>query len=139
MIECIELPYGYENICAFAATGFGQNIAPIFMDFPRSRMAFQVREDHLNGVGVCHGGVMSVFADLQLCAIVQFDDVQKHAPTIHLSVDYLAPVPLGSLVEMHVTLARRTRTMFFTHALMTVSDEPVARSTAIYRHFEMAR
>ena len=139
MIEYSEVPQGYEEICRFAETGFGQKIAPIFVNYTEWRLAIEIREDHLNGFGVCHGGVMSVFADLQLCAIVRFDGSRNRAPTISLSVDYLAPAPLGSLVEMQVTLARRTRTMFFTQALMTVGDEPVARSTAIYRYFEKAR
>jgi acyl-coenzyme A thioesterase PaaI-like protein len=139
MIEVGELPYGYKEIGKFTDFGFGQKIAPIFVNFAERRLAFEVKDDHLNGLGACHGGVMSLFADHQLCTIVSYDDLRNHAPTISLSVDYLAAVKLGSLVEMQVTLARRTSTMYFTQALMTVAGEPVARSTAIYRHFETPR
>lgn len=78
---------------------------------------------------------MATFADTQILAIYpSAADPSSPTPTISLSVDYLAPAPLGAWVEAQVSVVKRTRRMIFTQALMTVRGEAVARSSAIYRN-----
>ena len=50
------------------------------------------------------------------------------------SVDYLSPARLGDWVEATVTLAKATRSLIFTQALITANGETVARTTALYRN-----
>lgn len=77
---------------------------------------------------------MSTFADAQILAVrPEAGHPASPTPTISLSVDFLAPVPVGALVEADVTLVKTTRTMIFTQAVMTVDGAAVARSAAIYR------
>jgi acyl-coenzyme A thioesterase PaaI-like protein len=57
-----------------------------------------------------------------------------HMPTIHLDVDYVAPAPLGSWVDLAVSLVKNTRNLIFTQALITADGHVVARSSGIYRN-----
>ena len=131
------VPANYEAAHSTSEAGFGLCVGPIFIDRAHRKIAFRVRDEHVNPVGLCHGGALATFADSQSIAV--HDPEQEgvsHAPTISLTIDYIAPVPLGSLVEMHVELARRTRTLIFTQGLMTVGDNVVARTHGIFRCYD---
>lgn len=132
-----DTPHGFK--LADLGVGFGRAFGPVYLDRVGHRMIFRVSERHENPVGVCHGGAMATFADMQIMAWKGgVEEGQSRNPTISLSLDYLAPAPLGSCVEAAVTLVKQTRSMFFTQSIMTVNGYPVARSTAIYRNFEKA-
>lgn len=130
-------PPGYEHVHPASQIGFGRSVGPVFVDRVGHRMAFRVGPEHANPAGVCHGGAMAAFADSQIAAVRdKAYDPEGHSPTISLTVDYIAPAPVGSLVEMQVTLVRRTGTMIFTQAVMMADGAAVARSNAIYRHYD---
>ena len=115
--------------------GFGQRLGRLYFDRAGHRIGFRVAADQANAAGSCHGGAMATFADTQLLAIQAGpEEGLPHNPTISLSLDYLAPAPVGAWVEAAVTLVKRTRTMLFTQAIMTVEGQPVARATAIYKN-----
>lgn len=98
-------------------------------------MAFRVAPNHVNPVGGCHGGAMATFADAQIVAVYDASGTaDQHTPTINLSMDYLAPAPLGAWVEAEVRLIRKTRTLIFTQAIISTGGEPIARTSAIYRN-----
>ena len=133
-------PPGYEDVHPGSTVGFGRSVGPLFIDKARCRLAFRVGPDHVNGTGFCHGGALATFADSQVSAIrAHAFEAKGHSPTISLTIDYLAGIPLGALVEMQVTLLRKTRTMLFTQALLTVDGENVARSNGIYRYYDRPR
>lgn len=126
-------PEGYVR--CDAGTGFSVELGDIFLDSVRSRLAFVVSEKQCNPFGVCHGGAMATFADAQILAVRSGPVVaDRHTPTISLSVDYLRPAPLGSLVQAEVTLLRAAGTVIFTQALISTDGVLVARSSAVYRN-----
>ena len=100
-------------------------------------MGFRIAPNHLNPVGVCNGGAMATFADMQIAAVIAGGPgtSEGHQPTISLNVDYLATASLGAWVEAAVTLVKTTKTLIFTQALITADGEIVARSQAIYRNY----
>jgi acyl-coenzyme A thioesterase PaaI-like protein len=82
-----------------------------------------------------HGGAMATFADAQIVAVRSYTpDVSSHTPTITLSVDYLAPAPVGSWLVLTARLLKSTRTLLFTQGLVTIGEQVVARTSAIYRN-----
>jgi acyl-coenzyme A thioesterase PaaI-like protein len=83
---------------------------------------------------------MATFADMQIAAIVRSGLIatERHTPTISLSVDYIAPAPLGAWVEANVILIKETKLMIFTQALITANGQPVARANATYRNYGAA-
>jgi uncharacterized protein (TIGR00369 family) len=128
-----DVPDGF--VLADLGAGYGSRFGPVYIDRARHRMAFRVTADHQNPVGGCHGGAMAMFADLLLMAHrAGREQGLPHSPTISLSVDFLAPAPLGAWVEAGVSVVRITTTMMFVQALMTVDGEPVARVHSIYRN-----
>ena len=132
----VLLPPGYTAIQPDSVDGFGDVIGPVFLDNVGRRLSFLVRNEHRNINGFCHGGALALFADCQV-AVVR-DSIPAligHTPTISLKIDYIAPVPIGELIEMQVTLVRYTRSMLFTQGIMTVGGTTVGRTDAIYRWY----
>ena len=117
---------------------FGEAFGAVYFNKQSKTLGFRVAQNHLNPLNVCHGGAMATFADYQL-AVVKMSDVipiYEKAPTITLTIDYIGGVTLGAWVEMVVTLARQTKTMIFTQAVISVDDVMVGRANAIYRHYD---
>jgi len=117
--------------------GFAEAFGPIYVNPATQAMGFRVALKHLNPVGVCNGGAMATFADMQIAAVIAGSPgtSEGHQPTISLSVDYLATAPLGAWVEAAVSLVKTTKTLIFTQALIAADGEIVARSQAIYRNY----
>jgi uncharacterized protein (TIGR00369 family) len=131
-----DLPPGYTAVHPDSTEGFSRAIGPVFLDEARGRLAFWVRDSHLNVKGFCHGGALALFADCQIAVVRgRIADLAGHTPTISLRVDYIAPVRAGQLVEMAVTLVRNTRSMLFTQAILCASGDSVGRTDAIYRWY----
>ena len=117
--------------------GFAEAFGPVYVNEAARAMGFRVAPKHLNPVGVCNGGAMATFADMQIAAVIAGSPgtSQGHQPTISLNVDYLATAPLGAWVEATVTLVKTTKTLIFTQALIAADGEIVARAHAIYRNY----
>ena len=114
---------------------FGQSFGPVYLNRKTVTLGFMVDERHENGVGMCHGGAMATFADMQIAAVVKSGLVstEQHTPTISLSVDYVGPAWLGTWVEAAVTVVKATKNLVFTQAIINADGSIVARSSAIYR------
>ena len=124
-----DVPTGFVPVTV--TTGYNAGFGPSYLDAASGRIGFRVADLHLNPVGFCHGGAIATFADLQVVAAGQYD---AHKPTVSLTIDYVAPAPLGAWVEAAVTCVKVTRTLIFTQALITADGAIVARSSAIYRN-----
>lgn len=84
------------------------------------------------GPGVIHGGVLST----------AFDEVMGTAPllvgpsavTVHLEVDYISPVPIGSTVRLRARLLGRRRRKVYVDASAHIGDpdSPVAVGYSIF-------
>ncbi|MEN2510721.1 PaaI family thioesterase [Gordonia polyisoprenivorans] len=84
------------------------------------------------GPGVIHGGVLST----------AFDEVMGTAPllvgpsavTVHLEVDFLAPVPVGSRLQLSARLLGRQRRKIYVEAVGHIGDpdQPVAVGHSIF-------
>jgi uncharacterized protein (TIGR00369 family) len=126
------VPENFERI--ELAHGFTDILGAVYRDFDRHQIGFRVLPEHGNPMGNLHGGALATFADLQLSALMDCSDGSPHRPTISLSIDYVASILVGSWVQAHVTLIRETRTLVFTHSMISVDAALVAQSSAIYRN-----
>ncbi|MFV0385149.1 PaaI family thioesterase [Paracoccus sp. (in: a-proteobacteria)] len=95
-------------------------------------LGFRCKARHLNAAGSCHGGLLAVFADM-LGYGIRVGDHSGAAPTITLSLDFLAPVHPGDWVEARPEITRDTRSLTFFQALIRVGGQPVARCNGIYK------
>lgn len=127
-------PDGFKQVNI--ETGFIATFGPLYVNRTDGKLGFFVERRHLNPFEVCHGGAVATLADMQIIAARKGSGTKLgRTPTINVSVDYLAPAPLGAWVEAVVTLVKATRTLIFTQALITANGELVARSSGIYRNF----
>ena len=95
-------------------------------------LGFRVKPRHLNAAGLCHGGLLAVFADM-LGYAIGVGTSSGAAPTVTLSLDFLAPVRDGDWVEATPEITRDTRRLTFFRALMQVDGNAVVRCNGIYK------
>lgn len=99
----------------------------------RPVLAFRAKPRHLNRSGICHGGILSTFADLQGSAVKRSLGLSFVSPTISLSIDFLSPVRAGDWVEGHPELLKLTGNMMFFQSVLKTGETIVARCDGIYK------
>ena len=117
--------------------GFLEAIGPLYgkWDGDRLRMGFRVEERHCNPGQVVHGGMMATFADmlLPIAARMQGKADVGFAPTVNLTLDYLAPAKLGAWVEGTAEFLRSGKTLFFAQGTATSDGILCLRASAIFK------
>ncbi|MGE0232154.1 MAG: PaaI family thioesterase [Flavobacteriaceae bacterium] len=96
-------------------------------------LGFRVKPRHLNAAGICHGGVLATFADLQGSALKRHAGLKIVSPTISLSLDFLSPVHAGDWVEGYPELLKLSGRMLFFQSVLKRGDDVVARCNGIYK------
>ncbi len=83
--------------------GFIAAVGPLYgkWDGTRLAMGFRVEPRHCNPGQVAHGGMLATFADMfiPIAARLQGKADVGFAPTVNLTLDYIAPAKLGAWVE----------------------------------------
>nr|WP_223205176.1 PaaI family thioesterase [Gordonia jinghuaiqii] len=84
------------------------------------------------GPGVIHGGILSS----------AFDDVMGMLPrligppgvTVHLQVDFLAPIPVGKTLHIEASILGKQRRKIYAEAVAHLGDpdRPVARANGVF-------
>ena len=119
------------------SVGFLEAIGPLYgkWDGTRLLMGFRVLERHCNPGQVVHGGMMATFADmlLPIAARMQSKADVGFAPTVNLTLDFLAPAKLGSWVEGTAEFLRAGKTLFFAQGTATADDVLCLRASAIFK------
>lgn len=97
------------------------------------QVGFRVKPRHANHAGLCHGGLIATFCDLQVRPIKIRQGLMSFAPTISMAVDFVESGMAGDWIWMEPQLVKRTRKMLFTQALVMAEDRVIARTNATYR------
>ncbi|KZY35549.1 hypothetical protein A3731_00420 [Roseovarius sp. HI0049] len=126
-----------EGFTLFSGRGNAENVlGPYYwriQDGHRA-MGFRVKSHHLNRNGVCHGGVISAFADAQSAILKIGTEVECFVtPTINLTADYIAPAREGDWIESAPVLVKKTKRLLFVAANILVDGGIIARMNAIYK------
>lgn len=93
-----ELPAGYQPLAWF--TGFGRAIGPLYerVEGATYTRAFLVSDYHTNGMGNCHGGMLTAFADMAFGHAVSIA-LSRHWVTVRLLADFVSGARVGEWVE----------------------------------------
>ena len=125
---------------------FARHAAAIYMTLDQLapdedvRFGFRVEPHHCNLRPMCHGGMMATFLDVALARGLRVaTGIEPPLPTISMSMDFMAPAPLGSWVDARVTLGRIGKSTGFISAMVHADDEPVLRGSGVYRYFASSR
>jgi acyl-coenzyme A thioesterase PaaI-like protein len=127
-----------SNAVRIGSVGFNVFAGPIYrLEDEKGgeikHFAFLPEQKHMNGSGAVHGGMLMTFADVSMSQAARsvFDGVGCN--TVSLSCDFVSPGKLGELIESHVRVTRKTRTMVFISAEVTSGDKPLLVATGLWK------
>ena len=98
-------------------------------------LGMRIEERHCNPRNVGHGGWLMTFADMMLpMASHHHPKVgRKFLPTVSMSTDFLAPVPLGSWLNGRTQVLRVTRNLVFAQGLIFADDTLAVRVNGVFK------
>jgi uncharacterized protein (TIGR00369 family) len=98
-------------------------------------MGMRIEQQHCNPHSICHGGMLSSFADMLLPygAMHALGMNRRFTPTISLQLDFLAPANLGSWIEGTCEPLRSTSNLLFVQGLIKHKDKIVVRASGIFK------
>ena len=108
---------------------------PIYIRASDRSLGFRVVPAHCNPIGICHGGWLASFLDMQLPASARHvGSLTDGFPvTVSLSLDYVSPVQVGSWVEGKATILDRKGSLIFTQGTATSSGSIIVRGSGVYK------
>ncbi len=132
----LELPpAGFEPVSIGGA--FAIHNGPLYARWHQERLelGFRVGAQHVNPGNSCHGGMLSLFADILISTAAQYqtDIPRQFLPTISLQMDFLAPAPLGSWVHGQADILKVTRNLIFSQGLVYADHHVVLRASGTFK------
>jgi uncharacterized protein (TIGR00369 family) len=131
-----DVPVGFRPLKLGGTEEFIGIVGPLYGKREGTEMGlgFRVERRHCNPIGICHGGMLSTFADMTMAIGANVSArIGRFLPTVNLASDFLAPAPLGSWVEGRGQILRITRSLVFTQCVVTADGTPAVRSSAILK------
>ncbi len=126
----VQFPFG-EGEHFLSLTG------PLYVkrDDKKLVLGLRVESRHCNIAGICHGGMLMTFADMQLGLGAKFESEEDagFAPTVSMTGDFLSPAVKGSWIEGRTDLLRATRNFLFCQCIVTANGAPVMRASGIMK------
>jgi len=131
----VPIPDGFKPLQF--NVGFLELVGPLYGKWENERllMGFRVEPRHCNPGQVAHGGMLATFADMfiPIAARMQSKADVGFAPTVNLTLDYLAPAKIGSWVEGNAEFLRAGKSLFFAQGLATADGTLCLRANAIFK------
>jgi uncharacterized protein (TIGR00369 family) len=129
-------PQGFNALALGRGNDFIGIVGPLYSKGSGADVVFgfRVQQRHCNPMNVCHGGMLSTFADMTLAIGANHaEGLGRFLPTVSLSCDFLAPAPLGSWVEGRTQVLRLTRNLVFVRCLISADGALAVRSNAVLK------
>jgi len=127
-------PEGFQPVASRAP--FLNHVGPIYerRTAPGTvERCFWSTEQHSNGLGLTHGGMLATFLDGALALACT---TQTHVPvTISLSLDYLRMARSGEWIIAEARILRATREMAFAEGRAHVAGVDVVRASGVFKLF----
>ena len=128
------IPEGYKRMDWFR--GFGRQIGPLYerilADGTYTR-AFLVCEQHTNGMGNCHGGMLMAFADTAFGHAVSLAKPDHYWVTVRLLTDFISSARLGDWVEGTGEIAGIDDDLFTIQGRIWCGDRTLMSGTGIFK------
>ena len=99
------------------------------------QVGFVVQPYQVNPGGRCHGGMLSLLADIVLSSAAQYqtDIPRQFLPTISLQLDFMNGAPLGHWVQGEADILQVTKNLVFSQGVIRCDGQPVARASGVFR------
>ncbi|WP_373356183.1 PaaI family thioesterase [Pseudoroseicyclus sp. CXY001] len=105
------------------------------------QIAMRCTEEHDNGNGAMHGGIIASLADMGLGGLVrrhrnpdgETGPGKVLSATIQLDISYASAALIGELVESRAEITHATRSMTFASGRLVVGERTVAAMQGIFK------
>ncbi len=128
-----DIPEGYAPVWN---EGFNAYVGP-FYGRPRDdgsvHFFVDVRDDHMNGAGMVHGGMMMAFADAVLGTAVSISVDNAPCATMTLNTDFVAAGQNGIRLEGEAEITRATRSVVFVSGRIYQGDKTLLTASGIWK------
>ncbi len=129
------IPEGF--VPARLGSHFASHSAHLFARWHAGRLqvGFVVEPHQTNPGGHCHGGMLSLLADIVLSGAAQYqtDIPRQFLPTVSLQLDFMNGAPLGGWVQGEADILQVTNRLVFSQGLITCAGKIVARASGVFR------
>lgn len=129
------LPDGAEIV---STAGFNQFVGPFYAlpegkDNALKRYAFVAEDKHMNSAGAVHGGMLMTFMDVAMSRTARAVSGAQVCSTVSLTTDFVGPGRLGDVIEAHIRVTRRARTMVFMSGLLVCGERTLLSATGLWK------
>lgn len=123
---------GWERL---SDEGFFELIGPLWRapERPGHRYGFLIEPRHRNRAGFVHGGMLMSVADRAMGPAARDSDPAIMQATVQLSYDFIDGAKVGEFVEIQCEVMRKTRTLVFTRATLTVGERIIGTTSGIWK------
>jgi uncharacterized protein (TIGR00369 family) len=117
------------------AGGFMDRLGPLWARREADGWAYALLagDEHLNPVGVVHGGALVSLIDHALSLLAWEAADRQACVTLQLDTQFVAPARAGALVEARGEVTHRSAGMVFLRGRLTVAGQPVVAAQAIVK------
>lgn len=129
----MSVPEGFERLPE--GLGFGDRLQPFYRRVRGDKVSFGlvVQEQHLNLMGIIHGGALMTLADIAAATSIHLlRDQPAPSPTINLSFDFMAPGRPGRWLETRADHVQVKRRFGFCSGAIYDGDNPVLRYSGAF-------
>lgn len=99
------------------------------------QFCFPVDSRHHNSKGVVQGGALMTFSDRAMGVVARGERQAGSSATIQFSYQFIDAVQVGEIVETIPVAVRRTSTVIFMNAVLTVGDRTVGIANGVWKRF----
>ncbi len=131
----LAVPPGFTRL-TLPPAGFIDANGPLYgrLEDGRLVMGIRIEARHCNAVGTCHGGMLTMLADMLLAMGSNLQaNLSSFLMTVSLNCDFLDVAPLGAWVEGRLEVLRITRTLVFSQGVLAIGERPVLRANAVLK------
>lgn len=128
-----DVPEGFEPLRI--GYGFTDSLKPLYRKVSGSEVNFGlvVQPQHSNTMGICHGGALMTLADIAGISWANMArGVVSGAPTVNLSMDFIAAARQGEWIETRQEGVVIKRLFGFSRGVIIGSRGEVARFNATF-------
>ncbi|AMR80852.1 PaaI family thioesterase [Cupriavidus nantongensis] len=126
-----DVPEGFVPLRRMSGymAGFGQ----LYLHAGRRTLAVRIDENHLNNLGIPHGGMLATLADTAIGMMMSLETGRaKSAVTVNLSLDYLDSARPGDWVEARVEFDKLGSRLRYGNCRLFSGERCLLRATAIF-------
>ena len=92
-----------------------------------------IKESHLNGAGITHGGFIAAFVDAGAGTAAHRSADQSPCVTISLELKFISAVQLGQELVGKTKIQKKTKSMIFLTCELTARNKIVATASGVWK------